>query len=369
MRPPVALLAVAVLSSLALAGCSDVGDQDGDGDGLYDSIERRGWTVTVDSMTNRSARQVTSSTSTGDTDGDGIPDDEEFFLGADPRAPDTDGDGLSDCQEVRHKDRGQCEDAGFNGPFDGGYGTDPTKADSDPQASLYVLNGPFVDQTGTLANGRPATGDGISDGDEVGGYPIRLANGATRMVRTDPRNGDSDGDALDDGEEALAYGGDPTIPDTDGDGCLDGVDPLPDREHAFVVGLGNFTLLRGGSAELRLTIVAGNVGATAPSTGTVAVTQGQPRDLSDVEPGPLVPSGEECRISPRYPWALVQVAAESRGSGLDIASVTGSGGVASVWLNVRTGDLARTDGGPTIASPLVSEGPDGRLELAPGVGS
>src|SRR5687768_17876540 len=36
---------------------------------------------------------------------------------------------------------------GFTGPFDGGTGTDPVKADSDPGASPYVL-ARFTDRTG-----------------------------------------------------------------------------------------------------------------------------------------------------------------------------------------------------------------------------
>lgn len=361
------LLGLLLAVPLALAGCGDVGDQDKDDDGLYDRTERRGWTVTVDSLTERTARQVASDPGDGDSDDDGIPDDEEFFLGADPTSADTDGDGLSDCQEVRHTVRSLCEDDGFNGPFDGGYSTEPTRADSDPQPSLYVLNGPFVDRTG--AGGSPESGDGISDGQEVAGYDVTLANGAVRHVVTDPRNGDSDEDGLDDGEEYHEYGGDPTVADTDGDGCLDGVDPLPAKEHAFIVGLVNFTLLRGGSGELRLTMVAGNMPATVPPSGGVPVSQGQPKDLSGNDPGPLRPVGDACRISPREPWALVQVAADSSGSGLDIGSVSGTGAVAQAWLNVRSGELAETQGGPAIPGPLRSEGQDGRLVFHPRVQS
>jgi hypothetical protein len=364
MRGPT-MLSVLVLCAVALAGCGDVGDQDRDDDGLYDSSERRGWDVTVDSLTERTVRHVASKVRDFDTDDDGIPDNEEFFFGSDPTAADTDGDGLSDCQEVRHRSRAECEDPDFSGPFDGGYSTEPTKADSDPGVSLYVLNSPFTDHTGTLPNGRPGTGDGISDGEEVAGYSITLGSGNTRRITTDPRNGDSDGDALDDGEERFLYQGDPTVRDTDGDGCEDGVDPLPDKAQGYVVGLGNFTLLRAGSAELRLTIIAGNVPGSAPASGTVAVQQGQAADLSGHDPGPLRPSGSDCRITPRHPWALVQVAAESGGSSLDIGTQSGGSGVASVWLDVRSGTLSLTERGPAVAAPFLTKGADGTLEMSP----
>lgn len=363
-----AFLPVAVLVlSVALAGCGDVGDQDRDDDGLYDSSERRGWDVTVDSLTERTLRHVTSKVRDFDSDDDGIPDNDEFFFGSDPMSADTDGDGLSDCQEVRHRNLAECEDPDFSGPFDGGYSTEPTKADSDPGVSLYVLNSPFTDHTGTLPNGRPGTGDGISDGEEVAGYTITLGSGATRRITTDPRNGDSDGDALDDGEERYQFQGDPTVRDTDGDGCEDGVDPLPGKAQRYRIGLGNFTLLRGGSADLRLTLIAGNVPASAPASGTIPVQQGQAKDLSGYDPGPLTPTGADCRISPRHPWALVQVAAESRGSSLDIASGTGGANVASLWLNVRTGEVALAERGPAVALPYLVRGADGTLELAPRV--
>jgi hypothetical protein len=227
------LLAILLLSGTLLAGCSDLGDQDEDGDGLYDDSERRGWTITVDYLRERVRYQVTSDPRLFDSDGDGLPDQEEYFLGTDPRRADTDGDGLTDCQEVRHTNRTECEDPDFAGPYDGGYNTDPRKADSDPQPGRYILRpGYFTDHTATLANGRPEAGDGLSDGMEVHGYTITLANGHQRFVRTDPRNGDTDDDGLDDGEEVLIYGSDPTVADTDGDGCLDGLDPTRDAKSA-----------------------------------------------------------------------------------------------------------------------------------------
>lgn len=102
-----------------------------------------------------------------DSDGDGIPDDDETDIyGTDPNDPDTDDDGLTDYEEIFI------------------YGTDPLNPDTD--------------------------GDGINDGDEVNEYG------------TDPNDPDSDDDGLTDYEEIFIYGTDPNNPDSDGDGIPDG---------------------------------------------------------------------------------------------------------------------------------------------------
>jgi hypothetical protein len=93
----------------------------------------------------------------GDSDGDGIPDDVELANGLDPNNPadalaDFDGDGLTNFQELMV------------------YGTDIRKADTD--------------------------GDGLSDGDEV------------NLYHTNPLLADSDGDGLRDGLE-IQTGSDP----------------------------------------------------------------------------------------------------------------------------------------------------------------
>jgi hypothetical protein len=364
-------LAVLLLSASALAGCGDVGNQDHDGDGLYDDVEQDGWDILVDSMVDRTRRHVVSDKGEFDTDGDGLPDQEEFFLVIDPANPDTDGDGLSDCQEVRHRFRDQCEVDDFNGPFDGGYNTDPHRADSDAGASPYVLESDFVDHTGTLAGGLPEAGDGISDGDEVKGYTISLANGNTREVKTDPRNGDSDDDRLDDGEERDLYGGDPTVPDTDGDGCIDGLDPVPATAERYAPGLKGFTLKGRDHANLKLLVLVANVNAEVPPAGSIPVDRDQRRDLTGVEPAPFRPEGDQCSYTPRDPWILLQIGADDStafsGGVLDISSVRpGASQGAAVWWNVRDGTLSWTDDGAPLASGQVRfEGRDGILELSP----
>ena len=55
-------------------------------------------------------------------------------------------------------------------------------------------------------------GDGLTDGDEV------------RVYGTDPTRADTDGDGLTDGEEVRLYGTNPLDPDSDGDGVRDGIE-------------------------------------------------------------------------------------------------------------------------------------------------
>lgn len=101
-----------------------------------------------------------------DTDGDGLSNDDETFIGTDPEDTDTDADGLEDGDEIA-------------------LGTDPTDPDTD--------------------------GDGLSDGDEVD-------------LGTDPTDPDTDDDGISDGDE-VDLGTDPLDPDSDDDGIPDGSDP------------------------------------------------------------------------------------------------------------------------------------------------
>ena len=89
-----------------------------------------------------------------DSDGDGIPDDQEVVIGTDPRDADTDDDGINDGDEIA---TGTSSTA-----YEPNVDTDPRDADSDD--------------------------DGISDGDE-------------RSGTTDPLDADTDDDGLTDGLE------------------------------------------------------------------------------------------------------------------------------------------------------------------------
>lgn len=105
----------------------------------------------------------------GDSDGDGLGDDQEAALGTDALNPDGDGDGLGDGDEVNV------------------FGTDPFNTDSD--------------------------GDGLGDGEE-GNYG------------SSPISSDADGDGLVDEQELFTYGTGPQTFDTDGDGVPDGEEVL-----------------------------------------------------------------------------------------------------------------------------------------------
>lgn len=113
---------------------------------------------------------------TDDTDGDGIPDALEEYIGTDPAKQDSDGDGLTDYEERMY------------------FQYDPLKRDTD--------------------------GDGTEDGNEDFDGD-GLTNLTEKSGGTSPILRDTDGDGLDDNEEPT-YNTDPTKYDTDGDGASDG---------------------------------------------------------------------------------------------------------------------------------------------------
>lgn len=134
-----------------------------------------------------------------DTDGDGLPDDDERNIyGTDPTLRDTDGDGLSDGDEVRvHLTNPRRVDTDCDGLTDGQEierGTNPLNPDSD--------------------------GDGLADGLEVGVTtnpdPTNCPNvklDRCPSTMTNPMLGDTDGDTCSDGVE-----------DANQDGCVDAAD-------------------------------------------------------------------------------------------------------------------------------------------------
>jgi hypothetical protein len=152
--------------------------RDTDSDGLDDRFETLiGWDV---DLGGRGSIHVYSSGSLKDTDADGLTDTQE----APANLIDKDGDGLTDVARPAGADD---------------FVTDPQHPDTDR--------------------------DGISDRDEVTGYPITLRRtGETLTFHTDPALFDTDGDTASDGVERR-LGGDPTdigdrddFADDDGDG-------------------------------------------------------------------------------------------------------------------------------------------------------
>lgn len=207
----------------------------------------------------------------GDSDRDGVSNDDEVAAGTDPKNPDTDGDGLNDGKEIN-----------------GGTGTDPLKADTDNDGlnDGIEVNG----AAGTNPLKADSDGDGLNDGEEVLGVnsastplspsgksdplnscdPLQkgddcdadndgLSNATEKSNGTDPNNADTDGDSVKDGSDdcpmqagtdskgcpetkvtaddtdgdglknadETAAGTDPNNPDTDGDKVMDGADHCP----------------------------------------------------------------------------------------------------------------------------------------------
>jgi len=175
----------------------------------------------------------------GDEDGDGLTDLEEFLRGTDPTNPDTDGDGLSDAVETNTRVYVDENDTG----------TDPLNPDTDGDGWLDPVEtntGVYVDPDNTGSNPNTTDGDldGLPDTYEIGrfgdyshdGTQDTDSDGMTDLQEfyagTDPTNPDSDEDGLLDGVETNTgefidpnnTGTDPLNPDTDGDGLLDGVE-------------------------------------------------------------------------------------------------------------------------------------------------
>lgn len=135
----------------------DIADQkDSDSDGLTDSAEQRGWTVTVLLLSGEGkAKTVSSDPFNADTDGDGIGDAAEKQFGTDPRVSDTDSDDLSDFQELVE------------------IYSDPTRQDTDGDSLGDGLEFNFFKLSPALAD---SDGDQIKDADE-----IQLANRNPRV--------------------------------------------------------------------------------------------------------------------------------------------------------------------------------------------
>lgn len=107
-----------------------------------------------------------------DSDGDGLSDENEEYLGTDPFNGDTDGDGLGDVDELNAQ-------------------TDPRNADSDGDGVIDSQDPePFID----------------TDQDHLSDY-------LESLIGTDPFIADTDGDGVSDGEEVWERGTDPLYAD------------------------------------------------------------------------------------------------------------------------------------------------------------
>lgn len=250
---------------------------DTDGDGLNDSVEEIGWSVTFTSETGQFTIHISSDPFMKDTDSDGLNDSEESDFGTNPSNPDTDGDGVTDHVELNSlpatdpnhfdsdgdglddgreinfgsdPDDDDTDDDGLTDEEELSYGTDPTKADTDgdrlsdleeilfgsdpldPDSDGDLMFDNYEKQSGSDPNNNDSDGDELGDGYEVFYNTDPNSNdtdgdGLEDMEEIeswlDPLNNDTDEDGLPDGEE-VKNGTDPLNKDTDGDGLLDGED-------------------------------------------------------------------------------------------------------------------------------------------------
>lgn len=168
-----------------------------------------------------------------DQDNDAISDEDERRLGTDPAKDDSDGDGLKDNEELG-EDLQTPTDTDGDGIIDAldddddddtlstaqeiELGTDPRNADTDDDALNDALE--ISEKIGTDPLKADTDSDGISDGSEVGSEPSQ------------PMDTDNDGmiDALDTDDDndgiptsiETKVNSDPLNADSDGDGLSDG---------------------------------------------------------------------------------------------------------------------------------------------------
>lgn len=174
---------------------SPLGTDNTNADGADGSEDR----LVIDPTIPPDARQPDGSlfipANASDTDGDGLPDAWEKQYAADltsfSRTGDFDGDGLSDFEEFTRD-------------------TNPTKADTDGDGlsdKVETATGTYVSATNTGTNPKVADtdGDGLSDSAEV-----------TGTTTTNPNKADSDGDGFSDSAELQAG----TDPNNSGDNVL-----------------------------------------------------------------------------------------------------------------------------------------------------
>jgi len=184
---------------------------------------------------------LSTNPSSNDTDGDGLSDSEESYLGfdgyiTDPTNVDTDDDGLNDSYEALI------------------YKTDPTKDDTDGDNHtdnylFYMDNvtGFRINQTGDAfplddLEWNDTDGDGVGDNSDA--FPFdsnetldsdrdMIGDNAENVAGTDPQNNDTDSDGVNDFDDMFPLDSNETI-DTDGDGVGDNSDACPEYSLDFI---------------------------------------------------------------------------------------------------------------------------------------
>lgn len=185
---------------------------DTDGDSRTDGEEVIGYTYTGYSTENYNQTIYTDPT-IADTDGDGLDDGQEFSQNTDPLVQDTDEDGLFDGVEQGNGAPNPLDpDTDDDGLSDGDemnlYLTNPLRVDTDNDG----LNDAVEIGLGTDPNSSDSDNDGISDAVEVGPDP----NNPSNTDANSPIAPDAIIDALD--------------TDSDADGILDSLEGVDDPD-------------------------------------------------------------------------------------------------------------------------------------------
>lgn len=234
-------------------------NDDTDGDLVLDNEE-------VTGASNTAFASAPTNPNNPDSDGDGL-DDEQETSGSqntansnaptNPNAVDTDGDTMDDLYEVTNNLLGgldpnlddaagnldlSAEMAGGNTFFltnlqeytgsenSGDIQTRADKGDTDDDGAPDHSEDNFgswsdtFSVTGTNPAIPDTDGDGLLDGFEnptTGNYPLSGSPSATNQSLSDPNLADTDEEGLLDGAEVLSYGTSPSVKDTDGDGTED----------------------------------------------------------------------------------------------------------------------------------------------------
>lgn len=193
-------------------GIPDDRDLDSDNDGIPDIIEGGG--------TDADGNGVSDSLT--DSDGDGLPDPYDPDSGGNTQpTPDTDNDGIPD-----YKDRDSDGDGIFDLIERGGTDLNndgvvdsTTDSDGDGLADEYdpSSGGTNTIPPDTDGDGRPDYRDLDSDGD---GISDRIESQDINDFK-EPTGNDSDGDGIDDAYDNGGGGTPPVVPDIDGDGTPD----------------------------------------------------------------------------------------------------------------------------------------------------
>jgi hypothetical protein len=239
--PDGAELRLGIHPNNALDGQSLIDD---DGDGVANQAEINGFDAIVNGVT----VPVNSNENVTDTDGDGLSDLLETYLGSNPQERDTDGDGLLDNQEyagpatcvtnVRGSQASPC--TAFEAKLRENHGDYVRDCD---QADVCIVDDSiYAGNPGTNLNEADSDYDGVSDLVEWQSPLSVLVDGSTTLLpapASDPLRANSDTDGWNDGQERNRQSPtNPVLPDTDGDGIEDDDEPgrgqNPNQKDALV---------------------------------------------------------------------------------------------------------------------------------------